>query len=247
MPFKSLTFIENTIKPDLRVVSFVGADGVGKTTIAEVVKTNLERKLGKNRVALVKGGQQHTWNSLPEIKQNRLAHFLQRQQAGNLDTEKFFNHQAIIGYLYVKKLTQNGNVVILDSDPLGKRLMWQTLNNINPQFSFEKALTRSRRLLGGYFPGNFVYVHPGEDQERVSGDIRNLIKLNRGSFDPKDSQEVLNRLHAASQVSTVLKQRLPSLGVNIIDIANAPVNPGRLSRHIQELSDNLISQLRLQK
>lgn len=240
--------IENEeFKPDNNVITFMGADGVGKTVISQNLRDRLVKQYGQDKVVLVIGTDYNSWQITNDAKL-KLQHFENQSTSDDFRGGKprFYEFSAILCYRYVKDLVRKGKIVVLDSDPVFKSLMWDYLRESDLHQSMGRVQSKINRLVKGFFPGNIVFVHPQGNIDRASAEIWAILnsRKKKSAYDPNSLQEVKTRLVACTNLYNELKLMGSINGeINLIDINNQYVSIEDLQIQNDRCVDQIVRQL----
>jgi hypothetical protein len=241
------------------IVSFHGADGCGKSTLARAFSTELEIAQGSRSVMI--GGSSYLEWLTPDIANKTIGpnhHFAEVARTAEEKT-RLYGQIAAVCYGYAGHLRNDKGVnVTIDSDPVLKRIIWNRLSasgvakdsyedrfgeylleNV-PETSFPTA------VVGVNISGE---VDPDDIQARLSK------RGGNSEYDPSSIEETLRICEEVSGIWGELQRatlgrsgikffndRFPS--AQLISVTNADCSPAELEVNMINTSRQIIDSLR---
>lgn len=110
------------------IISFYGSDGCGKSSIARAYH---ERASSNGYAVEVIGGSSYKDWLTPSIARNALGpnHHINSSPKTETDKVKLYEEIAVACYEYAGYLSEKGTTVLIDSDPVLKRVIWSRLSS----------------------------------------------------------------------------------------------------------------------
>ena len=163
------------------IITFYGADGSGKTTIAE----KLSKEAGSQSTIL--GGSSYKDWLTSDVARETLGvnHKLNEYSSSYEDKMSLYEDIAVACYGLAKKIREQGGEVVIDSDPYLKRLIWGTLGA--NQDDSEKYITSFNNKMDDYL------------DDSVGPDV--VVGVNVGVY-AVDNAQLLSRLSSRDSNSS---------------------------------------------
>ena len=235
---------------NIRILSFHGADGSGKSVLARKLSDTLEGE------SLVLGGSSYREWLTPKVAKETLGknHAIGKDAIIHEEKQRLYEEIAVACYGYAGYLADNGISVIIDSDPVLKRLVWAVLEN-EPEF--ESYGSRFGQYVLGHvdaesFPSHIVGVNT-EDAIGMS-DLQNRLSKRGGNsdFDPSNIEEatvlvnatqaIWTELKAATKHSSAIEFFNRRLGdATLIAVRNPELSRDEIDDHLASVSKKIIN------
>lgn len=186
-----------------RLIALDGADGTGKSTLAEVIAKQLRAHYGEDRVVVV------ITNALKDPAQTRLHTAIgsSRENGDILRLRRSWLAGANRAYAYIDELLAEGKIVVLDKTEVGQLAYSRTKGDPKIISMTEQAIqdgSVTHRLL----PGTRIVLRNTVETISQNLDIRRQDG-SLSEYDPQDNREIEDRLVAVKE-ALQLYDRLPN-------------------------------------
>lgn len=177
---------------EIEVTSFHGTDACGKSTIAERFASQAQDLSGE-RAVLLGGSSYKEWLNR-RVARSVFGNARFMDESANTPPEKrrLYENIAITTYGFADRLRRSGAVVVIDSDPFLKRLVWSGLeieDEIARKKYIEEFNKRMTEVIGAdTAPKNVV----GINVSKVNADLLARIEQRGGisEYDPGTAEEL---------------------------------------------------------
>jgi hypothetical protein len=185
--------------------TFHGPDGCGKTTIAESLAKTISENTELSTFKL--GGSRYREWLTPDIAKDFLSdsdRLLVEPRNPNEKTD-LYEDIAIACYGYAKRLVDEGNNVVIDSDPYFKRLMWSCIRLPEDDYTEYKNRLEDKMFssIGDIGPEIVVGVNMTEiypEKEAINLFDRITERAGVSEYDPIGQDEVVLNINASTKI-----------------------------------------------
>lgn len=240
------------------IVSFHGADGCGKSTLARVFSGELEQAQGSKSIML--GGSSYKEWLTPDIANQTIGPNHHFADTARTDEEKtrLYGEIAAVCYTYAGHLRNDlGMNVTIDSDPVLKRIIWNRLTATGDardtyETNFGEYILE--KVPADAFPTAVVGVNTSG--EVTADDIHARLTRRGGNseYDPASVDETMRIFEEVTglwgdlQRSNLGRSGLKLFnvrfaGARLIDVTNADCSPAELDANMAQTSRLIIDTL----
>lgn len=237
------------------IVSFHGADGCGKSTLANAFAGELEQTCGAPSVII--GGSSYMGWLTPDIANQTIGGDHHFGEVARTSTEKtrLYEEIAVVCYAYAGHLHDDlGLSVVIDSDPVLKRLLWNRLSSSGDElimYESEFGNYISEKVSESAFPTAIVGVNLSGEVDTVDIQARILRRGGNSEYDPSSLTETERICGEATKIWEEL--RLAALGLSglrlfntrfsgayLLGVTNTDCAPEKLDTVMKKLSRQII-------
>jgi hypothetical protein len=239
---------------EYRILSFHGADGSGKSTLARQV----QRDINSNS-SLIGGSSYLEWLT-PIIARETVGsdHSFGAQPRNNSEKRRLYEEIAIACYGYAHHLAEKGDTVIIDSDPVLKRVVWSLVEDGPEAASYIRRFGAFvlDKLQGKSFPTHVIGVNIGDSRGSVAYLQDRLSKrLSNSDYDPKDVEGTLAIAAAVDELWNEIASNRGHVCESdnflhtvfghsaLISVRNSEMGDSEVEGYLRGLSGNIIEQL----
>lgn len=204
------------------IVTFHGADGCGKTTIARSFAESLRSQ--REDVVVLGGSSYKDWLT-PTIAKNALGkgHIISKPAQTAFEKTVLYEQIAVACYGYAGYLRDHDTHVVIDSDPVLKRFVWSRLEGCHNQGdgSYEQIFGAYvlRSLASSAFPGVVISVDAHDRDLSVNLRARLSRRGGNSEYDPTSKSEAAKLCEEVARIREELS--LASEGASSIELFNA--------------------------
>lgn len=234
-------------------ITFHGSDGCGKSTIARELVAQAK---SDNVVRLIGGSSYREWLT-PQIARETYGsmEIFETTPVGQIEKTRLYEAIGIACYGYANHLIDAGAAVVVDSDPVIKRLTWARTEQMDSfqTYSDQFGEMVSASLADSRFPSVVVGVdidNPMAEDEHLS----RIIERNGNSeYDPSSLEELRAIRDAVASIWGELKNSRcheSSVGIfnkhfadaKLIDVCNTVASPADLPDVVRHTARTILDE-----